>query len=65
MVFRQEHLIPLNMFTLGRVSVGDTFNFNVTLSNGHVVTRCYRIVTIDRVNGVAACVVESEVELSI
>lgn len=47
--------IPLSWFTSQRIQVGELIKFDVT-DHGVRVTRCFRVVSVDRINEIASCV---------
>lgn len=59
-------LVPLDFISAKRVQVGDTLDVSVNFNGcGKAVKRVYRVMTVDRVNEIASCVLIREFEIRV
>jgi hypothetical protein len=59
---QQQIQIPFSWLSARNVKTGDRLNINQQVFGGKTVTRVYRVMTVDRVNEIASCVLVSETE---
>lgn len=59
-------LVPLDFISAKRVQVGDKLTVAINLNGyGTSVQRVYRVMVVDRVNEIASCVLERELEIRV
>lgn len=59
-------LVPLDFISAKRVQVGDKLTVSINLNGyGTSVQRVYRVMVVDRVNEIASCVLERELEIRV
>jgi len=62
----QQIVIALDGIAIKRVQVGDIISVNINLNGSHrVINKVYRVMVVDRVNELASCVLEREVEMRV
>lgn len=50
-------MVPLDFISTKRIQPGETIRVNVSdIDNRKTVTRIFKVMTVDRVNGIASCV---------
>lgn len=59
-------LVPLDFISAKRVQVGDKLTVMINLNGyGTSVRRVYKVMIVDRINEIASCVLERELEIRV
>ena len=58
--------IPMSLLSIRSVQPGDVINVNVFVKEANkTLTRVYRVMTVDHINEIVDCVLDSEIEMRV